>query len=193
MRAARAHGAPFVEGATRMGTMTDRFDSGVAVSRRSPMVAGNELASELPEDWVARTTTVFRPSGAERPDAPCLIITHEPIPWNEALVEASTRRIRALSSLPHVRTLGPNAIELDGVPALQVAYEWVAERELLGQVHVFFVTGADERHLTHVTFGYVASDYARLEPVFARALAAVMRSSEARRVRRGSHPGERIP
>jgi hypothetical protein len=127
----------------------------------------------VPEAWIVRSTITMRPDD-HSPDGSGAIIVREPMEENESLMEAASRKLCELGSLPHARSLGPNPIQFHGRPAVEVTYEWLADGETIGQVHVFFADDSDHGPvLTQITLTYLASDYEWVESIFSTMIDSV--------------------
>ncbi len=145
---------------------------------RSPLAdALGDLAFTPPPVWRARTVLEYlAPDAWHYAYPPSVIVIREPMRDEDSVEALVNRQVDHVATLPSGRVLRRTELTVDGLPAMELAYEWMGAREIGGiqQITTLVESHADGRRIvTSFTTVCAVSDAAFLAPIFRAMLDSV--------------------
>jgi hypothetical protein len=129
-----------------------------------------EVARAVPEDWRRRTIIAFTAADGDD-DAATAVLTREIVPEGETLANMAARQLLDLGGLPRMRVLEHGAFELNGAPAMRLAYAWIGPRGGVEQSTVWVESPGDHGTVVmSLTTTCAEQQAAAMRPIFARIL-----------------------
>jgi hypothetical protein len=98
-----------------------------------------------PSDWSRRTTVTFSaPPPSDRTQSlEMVVLAREPFPQRETLTSLAARHIMGLGGVPGFRLRDNTKLEVNGLPAARVSYEWLGPDGAIEHTMVLVETPED--------------------------------------------------
>ncbi len=128
-----------------------------------------------PPAWAPRTLVEYlAPEPWRYAYPPSVVVIREAMREQDSLVALVHRQIDHVATLPGGRILRRTELPVDGLPALELVYEWKGTTTRIQQVTTLVESFVDAgRFVTSITTVCAATDAAVLAPLFFEMLASV--------------------
>jgi hypothetical protein len=138
-------------------------------------VGFDDLAMTPPPAWAPRTVVEYvAPEAWRYAYPPSVVVIREGMRDRDTLATLVDRQIDHVATLPGGRILRRTELPVDGLPAMELAYEWNGDATRIQQVATLIESLADGRRVvTSITTVSASADAIVLAPLFFEMLASV--------------------
>jgi hypothetical protein len=144
-------------------------------------VGFDDLAMTPPPSWAPRTVVEYlAPEAWRYAYPPSVVVIREAMRESDSLASLVDRQIDHVATLPGGRILRRTELPVDGLPALELAYEWNGDATRIQQVATLIESFSEGRRMvTSITTVSASADVVVLAPLFFEMLASVRISTHA--------------